>query len=165
LLRATYGHHDAIDIRGPTSGQRSYPFYNTARYLAQCIESVLTQSYSEFEYILMDNCSTDGSGEIAEIYARRDPRIRLIRCSEFVSLLRNYNRALMEISDPSQYCKIVQADDYIFPQCLELMVQAFDQSGSIGLVFRCNQMIQSLSERLRQAAVPRMATVNHLSDP
>jgi glycosyltransferase involved in cell wall biosynthesis len=110
------------------------PFYNTARYLAQCIESVLTQSYPEFEYILMDNCSTDGSGEIAQTYARRDPRIRLIRCSEFASQLRNYNRALAEISDASQYCKIVQADDYIFPQCLELMVQAFEQSKSIGLV-------------------------------
>ena len=110
------------------------PFYDTARYLAQCIESVLAQSYAEFEYILMDNCSTDGSGEIAETYARRDPRIRLIRCSEFVSQLQNYNRALAEISDASQYCKIVQADDYIFPQCLELMIQAFEQSGSIGLV-------------------------------
>src|SRR5215472_8291783 len=110
------------------------PFYNTASYLAQCIESVLTQSYSAFEYILMDNCSTDGSGEIAETYARGDTRIRLIRCSEFVSQLRNYNRALIEISDASQYCKIVQADDYVFPQCLELMVQAFEQSKTIGLV-------------------------------
>src|SRR5215813_8613522 len=110
------------------------PFYNTAPYLAQCIESVLAQSCAEFEYILMDNCSTDRSGEIAQIYARRDPRIRLIQCSEFVSQLRNYNRALMEISDTSQYCKIVQADDYIFPQCLELMVQAFEQSKSVGLV-------------------------------
>src|SRR5215471_6750973 len=110
------------------------PFYNTARYLAQCIESVLTQSYGEFEYILMDNCSTDASAEIAESYARRDPRMRVIRSSEFASQLRNYNRALAEISDASQYCKIVQADDYIFPQCLELMVQAFQQSNSIGLV-------------------------------
>src|SRR6516162_9181740 len=110
------------------------PFYNTARYLVQCIESVLTQSYPEFEYILMDNCSTDGSTEIAESYARRDARIRVIRCSEFVPQLKNYNRALAEISDASQYCKIVQADDHILPECLELMVQAFEQSKSIGLV-------------------------------
>src|SRR5215813_8697352 len=110
------------------------PFYNTARHLAQCIESVLIQSYAEFEYILMDNCSTDGSAEIAEFYARRDPRMRVIRCSEFVPQLKNYNRAVAEISDTSQYCKIVQADDYIFPGCLELMVQAFEQSKSIGLV-------------------------------
>jgi glycosyltransferase involved in cell wall biosynthesis len=110
------------------------PFYNTASYLAQCIESVLAQTYPHFEYILMDNCSTDGSAEIAEAYARRDSRIRLIRCSEFLSQLANYNRALTQISDGSEYCKIVQADDWIFPKCLQLMVRAFKQSDSIGLV-------------------------------
>jgi Glycosyl transferase family 2 len=68
------------------------PFYNTEPYLAQCIESVLAQTYPHFEFILMDNCSTDGSGEIAESYARRDPRIRLIRCTQFLSQLANYNR-------------------------------------------------------------------------
>ena len=75
------------------------PFYNTAPYLAQCIESVLAQSYPEFEYILVDNCSTDGSTEIAESYARRDPRIRLIRRSQFLSQVQNYNAALAEISE------------------------------------------------------------------
>jgi glycosyltransferase involved in cell wall biosynthesis len=110
------------------------PFYNTAPYLAQCIESVLAQTYPHFEYILMDNCSTDGSAEIAETYARRDSRVRLIRCSEFLSQLANYNRALTQISDESEYCKIVQADDWIFPECLQLMVRAFKQSESIGLV-------------------------------
>jgi glycosyltransferase involved in cell wall biosynthesis len=110
------------------------PFFNTASFLAECIESVLAQSYSHFEYILMDNCSTDGSTEIAAAYASRDPRIRLIRCSEFVPQLPNYNRALAEISEASEYCKIVQADDWIFPECLRLMVQAFEQSEAIGLV-------------------------------
>lgn len=110
------------------------PFFNTAPFLAQCIESVLAQSYSQFEYILLDNCSTDGSTEIAAAYASRDPRIRLIRCSEFLSQLANYNRALAEISNNSIYCKLVQADDWIFPECLRLMVRAFEQSESIGLV-------------------------------
>jgi glycosyltransferase involved in cell wall biosynthesis len=110
------------------------PFYNTASYLAQCIESVLAQSYSNFEYILVDNCSSDGSSEIADSYVRRDPRVRLIRRSELLSQVQNYNRALAEISKDSEYCKIVQADDYIFPQCLHLMMQSFEQSKSIGLV-------------------------------
>lgn len=110
------------------------PFFNTAPYLAECIESVLAQNYTNFEYILLDNCSTDGSREIAEAYARRDSRIRLIRCSEFLSQLANYNRALAEISDESVYCKVVQADDWIFPECLQLMVAAFEQSETIGLV-------------------------------
>jgi glycosyltransferase involved in cell wall biosynthesis len=110
------------------------PFFNTAPYLAECIESVLAQSFRQFEYILMDNCSTDGSAEIAARYASRDPRIRLVRCSEFLSQIGNYNRALREISEVSTYCKIVQADDWIFPECLESMVRAFEQSESIGMV-------------------------------
>jgi glycosyltransferase involved in cell wall biosynthesis len=95
---------------------------------------VLAQTYSYFEYILMDNCSTDGSSEIAENYARRDPRIRFIRCSQFLSQLANYNRALAKISENSEYCKIVEADNYILPDCLCMMVEAFRQSERIGLV-------------------------------
>jgi glycosyltransferase involved in cell wall biosynthesis len=110
------------------------PFHNTVAYLAQCIESVLAQTYSQFEYLLVDNCSTDASAEIAAAYAQRDPRIRLIRRSKMLSQVQNYNTALAEISAGSQYCKIVQADDSIFPDCLRLMVQAFGQSESIGLV-------------------------------
>ena len=87
------------------------PFYNTAPHLAQCIESVLAQSYREFEYILMDNCSTDGSSEIARSYERLDPRIRLIRCSEFLSQLANYNRALAEISEPLACDQVRRAAD------------------------------------------------------
>ena len=110
------------------------PFHNTAQYLPQCIESVLTQTYPCFEYILVDNCSTDGSREIAESYAGRDRRIRLIQRPQLLSQVQNYNAALMEISAESQYCKIVQADDFIFPDCLRLMVQAFEKSPTIGLV-------------------------------
>ena len=46
------------------------PFYNTAPYLAQCIESVLAQTHRNFEYVLVDNQSTDGSAEIAASYKR-----------------------------------------------------------------------------------------------
>jgi glycosyltransferase involved in cell wall biosynthesis len=110
------------------------PFRNVAPYLAQCIESVLAQNFSQFEYILSDNCSTDGSVEIAEAYANRDPRIRLIRQPQLLSQVAHYNAALAKISPASEYCKIVQADDSIFPECLQRMVNAFEQSSTIGLV-------------------------------
>lgn len=110
------------------------PFHNTAAYLPDCIESVLAQTYTRLEYILVDNCSTDQSGEIAAAYAKRDRRIRFIRRTQLLSQVQNYNAALAEISEHSQYCKIVQADDSIFPDCIRSMVQAFERSESIGLV-------------------------------
>jgi glycosyltransferase involved in cell wall biosynthesis len=110
------------------------PFHNTAPYLAQCIESVLSQSYLRFEYILSDNCSTDGSLEIAEQYARRDSRVRIVRQPQLLTQVPHYNAALAEISDASRYCKIVQADDYIFQDCLGSQVRAGEQAESVGLV-------------------------------
>ena len=110
------------------------PFHNTAPYLAQCIESVLAQTHEHFEYILVDNNSTDGSSEIAETFARRDPRIRLVRRTQLLTQVENYNRALEEISKASHYCKVVQADDFIFAECLQRMAQIFEQYESVGLV-------------------------------
>lgn len=110
------------------------PFHNTEAYLAECIESVLEQSYPNFEYILVDNCSSDRSADIAEHYARRNSRIRFLRRSTLLTQVQNYNRAISEMSAESRYLKIVQADDTIFPRCLELMVETFEQSERIGLV-------------------------------
>jgi len=90
----------------------------SAAHLLVSVESVLAQTYPHFEYILMDNCSTGRSAEVAETYTHRDSRICLIRCSEFLSQLANYYRAPTQISDESEYCKIVRADDLIFPNAV-----------------------------------------------
>lgn len=111
------------------------PFYNTREYLAECIESVLRQTHQNWEYILVDNCSNDGSSEIAEDFASRFPsKIRLIRTESFLSQVANYNFALSCISPASKYCKIVQADDWIYPECLERMVALAESDDSIGIV-------------------------------
>jgi len=110
------------------------PFYNTAAYLDECIRSVLGQTHENFEYVLLDNCSTDGSRDIAAAHAARDPRIRLLTNPAHLSQVDNYNRALSQISDQSAYVKIVQADDWIFPECLRLMTRAASLSPRIGIV-------------------------------
>lgn len=110
------------------------PFHNTEPYLAECIESVLAQSFTNFEYILVDNSSTDQSYGLAETYAKRDPRIKLVKTSRFLSQIDNYNYAVSLCSRDSGYCKIVEADNFIFPECLLLMANAFEQADSIGLV-------------------------------
>lgn len=110
------------------------PFFNTADYLEECIESVLNQTYKNWEYILADNCSTDGSGGILEKYAALDSRIRVVREVEFLGQVENYNRALRYISPESKYCKIVQADDWIYTHCLEEMVAVAESHVNVGLV-------------------------------
>jgi glycosyltransferase involved in cell wall biosynthesis len=110
------------------------PFYNTADWLAECIESVLRQSFGNFEYILVDNCSTDGSTEIAQHYARIDSRIRYVRQERFLGQTQNYNSALLLISPLSQYIKIVAADDAIYPTCLEDMVGLAERHPEVGIV-------------------------------
>lgn len=110
------------------------PFYNTADHLAECIESVLSQSYANWEYVLLNNCSTDGSDQIARRYASEDTRIRVVNNSTFLSQVDNYNAALRCISPDSKYCKIVQADDWIFPLCLQEMVSAAEAAPNVALV-------------------------------
>jgi len=110
------------------------PFYNTEKYLSECIESVLKQSYQRFEYILVNNCSTDRSREIAQHYSTIDPRIRVIDNEVFLTQVQNYNHALRQISAESKYCKIVQADDWLFPECLTKMVQVGEGNPSVGII-------------------------------
>jgi glycosyltransferase involved in cell wall biosynthesis len=110
------------------------PFYNTARYLAECIDSVLAQSYEQWEYLLVDNCSTDGSAEIARSYAARDPRIRVIPNPTHLSQVANYNAALAHVGPAAAFCKVVQADDWLFPDCLREMVAVADAHPRVGLV-------------------------------
>jgi len=110
------------------------PFYNTEAYLDECIRSVLAQTLSDFEYLLVNNRSTDGSLAIAEKYAAADSRIRVITNPAFVPQVENYNGALAQISAETEYCKLVQADDWIYPQCLAEMVALADSDDSIGIV-------------------------------
>ena len=110
------------------------PVYNGASYLQDCIESVLHQSYENFEYFIVDNCSTDSSREIAEAAATADNRITVIQCDEHVGIIHNWNRSLENISNESEYTKFVHADDWLFPQCIARMVEVAEQSEKIGIV-------------------------------
>src|SRR5215468_3228733 len=91
------------------------PVYNGGQYLAKCIESVLAQTYEAFEYIIVNNCSTDCSLEVAKEYERKDKRVRVQTNSKFVGLIENHNIAFRSISEDSTYCKVVCADDWIYP--------------------------------------------------
>lgn len=110
------------------------PAYNEEKYLGECIESVLAQSYSNWDYTIVDNASTDRTQAIARKYATRDPRIRVISNNTLIPAVANFNNALRQISSASKYCKMVLADDWIFPECLERMVAVMEGHPSVGIV-------------------------------
>jgi glycosyltransferase involved in cell wall biosynthesis len=110
------------------------PVFNGERFLAECIESVLAQSYERWEYVVVDNQSTDRTLEIARSYAERDPRIRVSHNERFLEIIPNWNNALRQISRESTYCKVVHADDLLFPECLEKLVAVAEANPRVGVV-------------------------------
>ena len=110
------------------------PVYNGEDFLTECIESVLRQTYGNYEYIIVNNCSTDRSLEIALNYSKRDSRIRVHSNSQFVGVIENHNIAFRLISPNSKYCKVVSADDWLFPECLARMVDVAEANPSAGFV-------------------------------
>jgi glycosyltransferase involved in cell wall biosynthesis len=110
------------------------PVYNCGPYMAECIESVLNQTYQNFEYLIVNNCSTDDTLAIAESYAKKDKRIRVSNNTEFVGVIENHNNALNQTSVDSKYCKVVSADDWLFPECLLRMVELAEANPSVGIV-------------------------------
>jgi glycosyltransferase involved in cell wall biosynthesis len=110
------------------------PVYNGEEHLAECIESVLAQTYQNWEYIIVNNCSTDRTLPIAEEYAKKDRRIRIHNNSDFVGCDANGNIAFQQISPDSKYCKVVHADDWIFPECIMKMVEVAEANPAVAIV-------------------------------
>jgi glycosyltransferase involved in cell wall biosynthesis len=121
------------------------PVYNGERFLAEAIESVRAQTYTNWEYVIADNCSTDATAAIATHYAGLDPRIRLVRAEQFLPIIPNWNRALRQMAPDTRYCKVLHADDRLLPECLERMVDLMERSPQVGLVgsyVQCDDVVE-----------------------
>jgi glycosyltransferase involved in cell wall biosynthesis len=126
------------------------PVYNGEEHLAECIESVLSQTYSNWDYAIVNNCSTDRTLEIAVSYAAKDSRIRVHSNSNFAPIIENHNIALRQISPESKYCKVLFADDWLFSTCIEKMVELAEAYPSVGLVNAYSQA----GDRIRWQGLP-----------
>lgn len=110
------------------------PVYNEELFLEECIRSVLSQTYSNWEYIIVNNCSTDNSRDIALKYAQTDSRVRFIDNKTFLSQDDNLNHSLNQISSNSTYVKMVLGDDWIYPECIEKMVDIGEKCSNVGII-------------------------------
>ncbi|HEY0528671.1 MAG TPA: glycosyltransferase family A protein [Gemmatimonadaceae bacterium] len=110
------------------------PVYNGEPYLAECIESVIGQRYKNWDYIIVNNCSTDNTLAIATRYAEGDRRIRIVNNETFVDGIANHNIAFSLLPAESKYCKVISADDWIYPECLDRLVNVAEMNPSVGIV-------------------------------
>ena len=102
------------------------PVYNGAEFIVETLDSLLHQTYADFELIICDNASDDGTQEICEAYAARDERIQYLRREVNRGAAWNYNRALEAAA--GRYFKWASHDDLCAPTYLERCVEVLDRA-------------------------------------
>ncbi len=96
------------------------PVYKVEAYLHRCVDSILAQSYSDFELILVDDGSTDQSGALCDAYAEQDERVRVIhQQNQGQAAARNH---ALDIAT-GEYIAFVDSDDYIHPRTYEILMR------------------------------------------
>ena len=107
------------------------PVYNVEKYLEKCLESIVEQTYQNIEIILVDDGSTDKSGEILDRYAQKDNRITVVhKKNEGVSTARNIGIE----SASGEYVCFADADDYLMPDYVEyLLTLAVDNNADVAM--------------------------------
>ena len=122
------------------------PVYNGERYLAEAIESILTQTLSDLELIVVDDCSMDGSAAIARDYAGRDERVRMIQHDRNRGSASARNSGVA--ASRGQFIAAMDSDDISLPQRLEKQVAFLQSHPDVGVVAAALQVASAdLSDR------------------
>lgn len=119
------------------------PCYNVEKYLAECLDSVLGQSFGDFEAICINDGSSDNTPMILEEYAKKDKRIKVIS-QENKGVVFSRNRAISEAK--GKYIFPLDGDDMIEPSCLEKLYQVI-QEGIFDVVYSQVQMIDDIGNK------------------
>jgi glycosyltransferase involved in cell wall biosynthesis len=110
------------------------PVYNGENYLKDALDSLVGQTFKDFELIISDNASTDATEEICRSLAARDPRVRYYRNSTNIGGAGNFNR-VFELSNNSEYFKWSAHDDICGPDFLVRCVEVLDKNPSVVLAY------------------------------
>jgi glycosyltransferase involved in cell wall biosynthesis len=108
------------------------PLYNGEKYLRRAIESVLAQTFTDFELLIADDCSTDNSAKIASEYSSRDSRVKAWTNKQNLGHYPNYNACLKAAS--GKYIKLFAQDDIFVPEMLQQMVASFEKNPGVTVV-------------------------------
>ncbi len=132
------------------------PVYNGESFLEAALDSLLAQSYGDFELIISDNASTDRTEEICRAYAARDSRIRYDRLAENLGAVPNFNR-VFELSD-SEYFKWAAADDVCDEAFLARCVELLDSNPDVAW---CHTRSTHIDTSGREMDDPLLADVSY----
>ena len=105
--------------------------FNRVEFVAEAIESTLSQSFGDFEYIIVDDCSSDGSYEIILDYAKQDSRIRPFRNERNLGDYPNRNKAASYAA--GKYIKYVDSDDILLEHAIDVMIRCMRKFPSAGI--------------------------------
>jgi glycosyltransferase involved in cell wall biosynthesis len=120
--------------------------FNYGRFLPEAIESVLGQSFQDFELIISDDCSTDDSFAIAQRYAEKDTRIQVVRNSQNLGMVKNRNACLAQAR--GEYVKWLHADDFLCStEALARMTSVLEANPAVSLVASARRIVNEQSER------------------
>ncbi|MFC4606085.1 glycosyltransferase family 2 protein [Rhodococcus kronopolitis] len=124
------------------------PAYNNADYLAETIDSILNQTFEDFELIIADHSSTDGTMAVMQRYAD-DPRVQLLTTEAGGGAKRNWDRVSKAAT--GELLKLVCGDDTIYPTCLAEQVAAFDAHPSVVLVAAQRKLVDATGRTVLSA--------------
>jgi glycosyltransferase involved in cell wall biosynthesis len=117
------------------------PVYNGEKYIGQALDSLLAQDYENFELIISDNASTDGTQEICDEYAMRDKRVRYYRNQQNMGAIWNFDR-VFELSN-GEYFMWAAADDLWHPTFISRCLSVIEEDPSVVLVYPRTMLIDS----------------------
>lgn len=126
------------------------PTYNSSRFIAQTIESVLNQTFTDLEIVITDNSSTDSTIEICNSYKEKDKRIFVYQNGENIGAFPNFNKGLS--STTGKYVKFVMSDDLLEPTYLERILPIFDEYPSVKIVSSSQQNMDNDGKIVRSVS-------------
>jgi len=110
------------------------PCFNSGKYLSECLESVLSQDYTDFEAIVVNDCSTDNTLEVANSYVETDARIKIIDNSETPGLGASAARNKGFKISKGEYVVFLDSDDIWLPTALRKLVNLIEKHNEAGWV-------------------------------
>jgi glycosyltransferase involved in cell wall biosynthesis len=134
--------------------------YNGQRYLEEAVDSILNQTFKNFEFIVIDDGSTDKTPETLRDYAQKDSRIKVITNSQNIGLTRSLNRGIKIAR--GEYIARMDADDISMPERLEKQISVFETHERIGCV-GCNVLVvDKEGELIKKVRLPKTDVTLHL---